>query len=77
MPDYTYSGSGLRADGVSEGKPAQKAGLKAGDIILQIGDYKITSMETYMQTLGKFKKGDKTKVIYKRGNDTLETTVEF
>ncbi len=77
MPDYTYSGSGLRADGVSEGKPAQKAGLKAGDIILQIGDYKITSMESYMQTLGKFKKGDKTKVIYKRGNETLETTVEF
>ena len=77
MPDYTYSGTGLRADGVSEGKPAQKAGLKAGDIILQIGDYKINSMETYMQTLGKFKKGDKTKVIYKRGNDTLETTVEF
>lgn len=77
MPDYTYSGTGLRADGVSEGKPAQKAGLKAGDIILQIGDYKITSMETYMQTLGKFKKGDKTKVIYKRGTDTLETTVEF
>jgi len=77
MPDYTYSGTGLRADGVSEGKPAQKAGLKAGDIILQIGDYKITSMETYMQTLGKFKKGDKTKVIYKRGNETLETTVEF
>lgn len=77
MPDYTYSGTGLRADGVSEGKPAQKAGLKAGDIILQIGDYKITSMESYMQTLGKFKKGDKTKVIYKRGADTQETTVEF
>lgn len=77
MPDYTYAGTGLRADGVSDGKPAQKAGLKAGDIILQIGDYKITSMESYMQTLGKFKKGDKTKVIYKRGTDTLETTVEF
>lgn len=77
MPDYTWSGNGLRSDGVSEGKPAQKAGLKAGDIILQIGDFKITSMESYMQTLGKFKKGDKTKVIYLRGKDTLETTVEF
>ena len=30
-----------------------------------------------MQTLGKFKKGDKGKVIYLRGNETLETTVEF
>lgn len=77
MPDYTWSGNGLRSDGVSEGKPAQKAGLKAGDIILQIGDFKITSMESYMQTLGKFKKGDKAKVIYQRGKDTRETTVEF
>ena len=77
MPDYTYAGTGVRADGVSEGKPAQKAGLKAGDIIIEVGDYKISSMESYMQTLGKFKKGDKVKVKYKRGNETLETTVEF
>ncbi|HUR65792.1 MAG TPA: M20/M25/M40 family metallo-hydrolase [Chitinophagaceae bacterium] len=77
MPDYTYSGNGLRADGVSEGKPAHKAGLKAGDIILHVGDYAISSMESYMQMLGKYKKGDKVKVKYKRGNDTLETMVEF
>ncbi len=77
MPDYTYAGTGVRADGVSEGKPAQKAGLKAGDIILQIADYNVSSLESYMQTLGKFKKGDKVKVKYKRGNETLEATVEF
>jgi aminopeptidase YwaD len=77
MPDYTWSGNGLRADGVSEGKPAQKAGLKAGDIILQVGDYAISSMESYMQMLGKFRKGDKAKVKFKRGNELLETTVEF
>lgn len=77
MPDYTFAGTGVRADGVSEGKPAQKAGLKAGDIILQIGDHTVSSMESYMQTLTKFKKGDKAKVKYKRVNDVLETTVEF
>lgn len=77
MPDYTYSGDGVKADGVSEGKPAQKAGLKAGDIVIQLGDYKISSMETYMQTLGKFKKGEKAKVKFKRGNETLEVMVEF
>jgi len=27
--------------------------------------------------LGKFKKGDKTKVKFKRGNETLEADVEF
>jgi hypothetical protein len=30
-----------------------------------------------MQALSKFKKGDKTKVKFKRGNETLEATVEF
>jgi aminopeptidase YwaD len=77
MPDYTYAGNGVKADGVSEGKPAQKAGLKAGDIILQIGDFSISSLESYMQSLGKFKKGDKAKVKYKRGNEMMEATVEF
>lgn len=77
MPDYTFSGSGVRADGVSDGKPAIKAGLKAGDIIIKMGDHNISSMENYMQALGNFKKGDKVKVKYKRGSEELETTVEF
>ena len=77
MPDYTFSGTGLRCDGVTDGRPAQKAGLKAGDIIIQIGEYNVSSMETYMQTLGKFQKGDKAKVKFKRGNETLEADVQF
>lgn len=77
MPDYTYAGAGVRADGVSDGRPAQKAGLKAGDIILQLGDYNVSSLENYMQALGKFKKGEKTKVKFKRGNDIMEAEVEF
>ncbi len=77
MPDYTFSGAGIRCDGVTDGRPAQKAGLKAGDIITKVGDYTISSMESYMQTLGKFQKGDKAKVKFKRGNEELETEVQF
>ena len=77
MPDYTFSGAGVRADGVSEGRPAQKAGLKTGDVITSIGDYKVGSMESYMQTLGRFKKGDKTTVSYIREGKSFVTTVEF
>ncbi|MEN9497317.1 MAG: hypothetical protein RL750_216, partial [Bacteroidota bacterium] len=77
MPDYTYSGKGVKADGVGEGKPAQKAGIRAGDIVLQIGEYSIASMENYMQTLGKFKKGDTVKVIFQRGDKTQEVSVTF
>ncbi len=77
MPDYTFSGTGIRVDGVSDNRPAQKAGIKAGDIILQLGEHPINSMESYMQALGKFKKGETTKVKFKRGNEALETTVQF
>lgn len=77
MPDYTYSGTGVRADGVSEGRPAAKAGLKAGDVILQLGDHAVSSVETYMQALNKFSKGEKTKVKFKRGSETLEAEVQF
>jgi hypothetical protein len=77
MPDYTYSGAGLRCDGVTDGRPAQKAGLKAGDIIIKVGEYSISSMDSYMQMLGKFQKGDKAKVKFKRGNEEMETEVQF
>ena len=77
MPDYTYSGGGVRVDGVSDGRPAQKAGLKTGDIVTQLGDYKINSVETYMQALSKFKKGDAARVIVKRGTEELKFDIVF
>jgi aminopeptidase YwaD len=77
MPDYTYSGSGVRVDGVSEGKTAQKVGIKAGDIILQLGDIKFTDVQSYMGALGKFNKGDATKVKVKRGNEELVFDIVF
>lgn len=77
MPDYTFSGNGVHVEGISEGRPAQKAGLKPGDIILKLGEYPTVSVEAYMQVLGKFKKGDKTKVQYKRGNQVNEMEVQF
>jgi Zn-dependent M28 family amino/carboxypeptidase len=77
MPDYTFPGTGVRIDGVSDGKAAQKAGMKAGDIIVQLGEHPVSSVENYMQVLGKFKKGENTKVKFKRGQETIEADVQF
>jgi hypothetical protein len=77
IPDYAYEGEGMRIDGVSEGKPAAAAGLKKGDIVLQIGDEKVSNMTTYMKALGMFTKGDKAVVKVKRENETLEKEVVF
>ncbi len=77
MPDYTFSGAGVRVDGVSEGRPAQKAGIKAGDVLIQLGDHKFSDVPSYMEALSKFNKGDHTKVQLKRGNETMEFNIEL
>lgn len=77
MPDYTFSGGGVRVDGVSEGKLAQRTGIKAGDVIIQLGDHKFSDVQGYMEALSKFKKGDATKVLVKRGAEELEYDIVF
>jgi hypothetical protein len=77
MPDYTFSGNGVRVDGVSDNRPAKKVGILAGDVVKQLGDYQTSSVESYMQALSKFKKGDVAKVIILRGVIELEFQVIF
>ena len=77
MPDYTFKGIGVRADGITDGRIAQKAGILAGDVILQLGEHKFTDLQTYMETLSKFNKGDATKVKVIRGNKELTFDIIF
>ena len=77
MPDYSYSGVGVRADGIIDGKIAQKIGMQAGDIIIQLGDFKVTDIYNYMDALSKFKKGDATKLTVMRGKEQKNFDVVF
>jgi Zn-dependent M28 family amino/carboxypeptidase len=77
MPDYMFSDGGMRIDGVSEGGPADKAGLEAGDIVVKMGDTPVADMMTYMEGLSQFKKGDKTVVKVLRGEMYMDFDVEF
>ncbi len=77
MPDYTFEGKGMRLDGVSDNKPASKAGLKAGDILIQFAELPVESVQTYMKALSNSKKGDKVKVIILRNGEKMEKEVEL
>ncbi len=77
VPDYAFEGEGMRIDGISDGKPAAKAGLKAGDIVKQIGEHKVVDMMSYMKALGKFSKGDTVPVAVMRGKEELKIDVTF
>ena len=77
IPDYGFTGTGMRIDGVSPGKLAEKLGLQAGDILLQLGSYSFVDVSAYMQSLSKFKKGDKTSLRFKRGSEEKVVDVQF
>lgn len=77
MPDYTFEGPGLRLDGVSEGKPAKKAGLMRGDVILMMDNTTIVNMKTYMEMLSKYNKGEKVQLKVKRGPEEIVVFATF
>lgn len=77
MPDYSANVEGTRLEQVREDGPAGKGGLKAGDIVIQIGEHRVGSVEDYDQVLRKFRPGDTVKIKVKRGSKTLVLEVTF
>lgn len=77
MPDYAFSGKGLRMDGVTQGRPAHKAGMKSGDIVLKMGDLVINDIQDYMKALGSFEKGQTIDVEISSGSEKKVVKVTF
>lgn len=77
VPDYMYDGKGLRVDGVTEGKPAAAAGLKANDIVVKLGPQDVTDMMSYMKALGLFNKGETTQVTVLRDGKPVTMDITF
>ncbi len=77
MPDYTFEGEGVMIDGVTQGKPASKAGVQKGDMIVELGTFETKSVMQYMEVLSKFRKGDQATLKVKRNNQIINLNVEF
>ena len=61
---------------VVSGSAAEKAGIKSGDIIVKIGDTKLTSMSDLTKSLYTYKSGNSTKIVVNRDGkeETLNVT---
>ena len=78
IPDFSKQGPGFAISGVSEGGPAQRAGLLEGDVIVRFGESKIDNLEDFDSALRKHKGGERVRVIVRRDEEklTLEVTLE-
>jgi hypothetical protein len=78
MPDVSGSGDeGLKVLGVTDEKPAAKAGIETGDFIIAINEKPIQNIYDYTDALSKLNPGEKVKVKIKRADNIIELTVEL
>jgi len=74
MPDMVSSGlEGMRVQGVREGTAAAEAGIKAGDIILKIGDVVVKDVYGLQEALTTYKTGETVTIVFLRDGQRMET----
>ncbi len=80
IPDYAGPADGtpgLLLSDVRPESPAEEAGLRRGDIIVQIGEMEIASVQDYMVVLSESNPGDTAPVIVIRDGERVEMEVTF
>ena len=77
MPDYAYDGKGLKIDSVIAKRPAKRAGMIDGDIVLKIQDTDIDDIYKYMEALSTIEPDSKAKVTILRDNEEIVLDVQF
>jgi hypothetical protein len=77
-PSYSDDKDGLLLEGVSEGTPAERSGLKGGDRIVEMDSKPIKNINSYMAIMGGHKKGDTIAIVVERGEKrvTIQTKLE-
>ena len=68
---------GLRLTGVRAGSPADSAGLKAGDVVIEFDGKAVTDIETYSQALYSHQPGDLVDVVVLRGGERVKLRVRL
>jgi S1-C subfamily serine protease len=66
---------GVKLSGVSGGGPADKAGMRGGDIIVEFAGQRITNIYDYTYALGAVKIGQPIEVVVLRGGERITLTV--
>ncbi len=77
VPDFAYPGPGLRLDGVVPGSPADKAGMRAGDILTHLGDSEVNGLGGFNDLLKKLEPGQKVQLRWTRDGTPGQATVEL
>lgn len=76
-PDTSYTGIGLKVASVFKGQAAARAGLKPGDIVLQLNAVKINNEQDFIQASKNLRQGEDVRIKIKRGPTVQEFRLKF
>jgi predicted metalloprotease with PDZ domain len=77
VPDFTYNGRGVRLGGTAPDGPAEKAGLRTGDVVIQAGGAPIVVLKDLSDALKAKQPGDKLTVKFLRNGKETSVNVEL
>jgi len=75
MPDFTEGVKGYKLAAVFEGSPAEKGGLKKGDVLIKMGGRDVVDMLSFTNALRANSPGDLVEVTVLREGNSLNFTV--
>lgn len=75
IPDFNSDAKGYAIQGVAPGSPAEKGGVKGGDVIIGLGEQKIGSLDDFDLAIRKFKAGEEVEVTVLRDKTEVKVKV--
>lgn len=75
IPDYATEIKGLPLSGVAKGGPADKAGVRGGDIIVELAGRKVENIYDYTFAIEALKVGEETGITVQRDGERVELRV--
>lgn len=77
IPDYEEGREGLLVGGVQDGGPAATAGIKGGDVIVEIAGKSVKNINTYMVLMAQQQVGQTVEIGVLRGGKKLQLKVNL
>ena len=75
IPEFGSTGKGYAISGVAKDSPADKGGLRGGDLIVRLGESAITGLDDFDSALRKHKAGDTVPVVVVRAGAEVRLEV--
>jgi aminopeptidase YwaD len=78
VPNYSEQTDGLKLDGVRPSSPAERAGLRAGDVVVKLGTIDVKNVYDYTYALEGLRAGQEVEMVIRRGGQimTIKITPE-